>query len=719
MEELPVTPLAELDRMRDDSDTTLGGIPMDADELEYINASRAEDGEPPLTLDEAIVQEYGEIFPEELDEADYLEARATGGLDEDLVPDDDSDTAYYANLAARLDDVLDYQLPRYFGDVDQMTISDSLVGIGEDYVAELENMGYGAGDIFNDLDEALTARGYTADQRRQLMDDLFPPVATEPGQPLDPFRDVADDEPFVPGGFYDDDIDEQMANDPFGPAPVPAGLTPPNQLQAMDFSMTGNDTKLNSRFEEVLLAPGAPKKFANKQEFINFLTNQKNGVTNAELEARGIERLSDGPIDLDDPDVRRWVFRDPLKVRILEGPDTQYDVHYLPNAKNYRETVITLDGSPFDGDMVTGGIVGDSQHFEGTQYSMGGPSLVHIRTNEFEVVDPPTTDKPATVAGKTFHVGEIQSQATQDARDSRKSRNLYARVGDGDADLGATRLVGPFLEIARLKQNLPQDRPYAETIQFARNRIRELEALPQTPDRIEEINQFERALAELVKNDKPEIEDQIKAILEKNNLPETFYEDTLQAMVDSKLFIDRVNDVLNGLMEGKKVNLPGELTNELRGLLSQVDDYATAVNVDDIGVGSLYQTDRITNIAVKQALEQAIDTGADFITFNRGDLVHGMTGGDLAGHQAYYDKILPKNVNKLLAKLEKQNKVKLPRLEKLQLKTESGPTLGRVFGFKLTPELKKVFQGGVPAFRNGGRVDVGKLGLGSMKREVL
>jgi hypothetical protein len=159
--------------------------------------------------------------------------------------------------------------------------------------------------------------------------------------------------------------------------------------------------------------------------------------------------------------------------------------------------------------------------------------------------------------------------------------------------------------------------------------------------------------------------------------------------------------------------------NTARNSLNYLLSFATDVNVDDLGVGSLYQTDRITNIAVKQALEQAIDSGADFITFNRGDLVHGMTGGKLEGHQEYYDKILPKNVNKLLSKLEKQNKVQLPRLEKLELKTESGPTLGRVFGFKLTPELKKVFQGGVPAFRNGGRVDVGKLGLGSMKKEML
>ena len=126
-----------------------------------------------------------------------------------------------------------------------------------------------------------------------------------------------------------------------------------------------------------------------------------------------------------------------------------------------------------------------------------------------------------------------------------------------------------------------------------------------------------------------------------------------------------------------------------------------ATDIPDVHI----ECKRTERLRLYEALEQAIDSGADFITFNRGDLVHGMTGGKLEGHQEYYDRILPKNVNKLLAKLEKQHRVKLPRLEDLRLKTESGPELGLVKGFALTPELKELFKGtGISAYREGGQV---------------
>jgi len=556
---------------------------------------------------------------------------------------------------------------------------------------------------------------------------LFPPVATEPGQPLDPFRDVADSDDIQPvivrdpctGDFEElspnnpyiatledtGDIpqaiqwerenagnvlqipeggappglqalanavqENMMADDPYGPPG--AGPTPMNQLEAMDFSMTGQDTALNSRFEEVVLAPGAPKKFKNKQEFINYLTNNKNGVTSAELEARGIEGLSDGPIDLDDPLTRAWLFRDPLKVRILEGPDTQYKGYFLPNAQNYRETVITLSGSPFDADAVNSGIVGDSQHFGATQYSMGGPSLVHMRTGQFDVIDPPTENKGATIAGKTFHVGEIQSQATQDARKYRQARkNMESLennfVGGADKLSEDLELIGGVIK----RKN---------RLDYLRAEIKSAKAFPDAV-KPEELARLEATARRVDSGLKDELE-------------RIGYDSVDEALEFQDAFIKRMEQI-----DEKSHNY-----NTARNSLNYLLSFATDVNVDDLGVGSLYQTDRITNIAVKQALEQAIDSGADFITFNRGDLVHGMTGGKLEGHQEYYDNILPKNVNKLMEKLEKQNKVKLPRLEKLQLKTESGPELGRVNGFALTPELKELFKGtGISAFREGGQV---------------
>jgi len=778
MEELPETPLAELEIMRDDSDTTLGGIPMDPIEIEMINASRVEDGEAPLPGEQIIAQEYDEIFnagpraippvqtaeqrlSEQLDryfsgvddnafdemERIGLDLQGLGYSDVDIADAFDNALSRYTPEQRRqfrtdaaafveaedydpviagdedgfnpmagdvdvvravrdaesdIEDRLNLELGRYFGDNDQMTISDALVVIGEDVVGGLEDLDYGAAETFTFIDEAMERGGYTPDQRRQLMDELFPPVATEPGQPLDPWRNVADADEIPEGGAppglqaLANAVQENMANDPldpFGPPPG-AGPTPMNQLEAMDFSLTGQDTALNSRLDEVL-AQGGQTKFANLDQFINYLTNNKNSVTNAELEARGITKANfgSGKIDLNNPDTQELLARTPLKVRILDGADVQYKNYFLNNPTDYRETVITLANTPFDGPQSG---VGDSGHFELTQYSMGGPSLVHMRTGQFDVVDPPTENKGATVAGKTFHVGEIQSEATQDATNVRKSRRFLEAVGGGDVALGDQRLQTPFLQIARLKaqKRLEEDRL---ALQAAGQKFSSSD-LARLNEARKDFNYRDDGGAG--------IDAEIKAILEANDLPETFYEDTLKGMVNSKLFEEDVNAFLDDLIEdGGILYSPGEVANRLGYFGDEVNRFAQNASPDDVGLGSLYQTDRITNIAVKQALEQAINSGADFITFNRSDLVKSMTGGRLKGHQEYYDKILPKNVNKLMERLEKEHNVKLPRLEKLELKTQSGPELGKVNGFALTPELKEIFKGsGISAYREGGQV---------------
>ena len=687
------TPLAALDLMRDDFDELPGGIPMDALEMEMINASRVEDGLPPLPGEQIIQQEYDEIFGYD---------DTTAFPDEVGVPPEIG-----ADLESAIEDRLNLELGRYFGDNDMMTTSDALVGIGEDVVAELDNLGYGAAETFNFIDEAMERGGYNPAQRRQLMDELFPPVATEPGQPLDPFRDVADADDIEPlqipeGGAppglqaLANAVQENMADDPEFGELTDQGLvaaTPMNQLEAMDFSMTGQDTALNSRLDEVL-AQGGQTKFANLDQLRNYLMNPKNRVSNAELEARGIteQYFGNSKIDLNHPDTQELLSRTPLKVRILDGADVQYKGYFLNNPTDYRETVITLGNTPFDGPQSG---VGDSGHFAATQYSMKGPTLVHMRTGQFDVIDPPTENKGATIAGKTFHVGEIQSEATQDATRVRKSRRFMEAVGGGDFNVGDQRLQTPFLQIARLKaqKRLEEDRV---ALQNAGQRF--------SSSDLAKLNEARKGF-NYRDDGGAGIDAEIKAILETNGLPETFYEDTLKGMVNSKLFEEDVNAFLNDLIEGEgNLNSPGEVANRLGYFGDEVSRIALQTSPDDVGLGSLYQTDRITNIAVKQALEQAIDSGADFITFNRSDLVQGMTGGDLKGHQEYYDKILPKNVNKLMERLEKEHKVKLPRLEDLKIRS-SGPALGKVKGFALTPELKELFKGtGISAYREGGQV---------------
>jgi hypothetical protein len=84
-----------------------------------------------------------------------------------------------------------------------------------------------------------------------------------------------------------------------------------------------------------------------------------------------------------------------------------------------------------------------------------------------------------------------------------------------------------------------------------------------------------------------------------------------------------------------------------------------------------------------------------------------MTGGSLEGQQEYYDEIVPKTLNKLLAKLEKDHKVKGNGLPRLETKIIQG-TDGKqhvVRGLELTDNLKKIFnESKVYAFKKGGEV---------------
>ena len=145
---------------------------------------------------------------------------------------------------------------------------------------------------------------------------------------------------------------------------------------------------------------------------------------------------------------------------------------------------------------------------------------------------------------------------------------------------------------------------------------------------------------------------------------------------------------------------------------SQIDESLSQIygpnTVDDIGIGSLYTTDKTTTIALKHALDQAITLeDADFLTIGTGDMAYSMTGGTLEGQQEYYDEIVPKIFNKLLAKLEKEHNVKgngLPRLETKIIKGDDGEQ-HVVRGLELTDALKKIFnESEVYAFKTGGQV---------------
>lgn len=143
---------------------------------------------------------------------------------------------------------------------------------------------------------------------------------------------------------------------------------------------------------------------------------------------------------------------------------------------------------------------------------------------------------------------------------------------------------------------------------------------------------------------------------------------------------------------------------------------------EDVGLGKLFKTNRVTDMAIKSAFDQVAlpsNEGLEFFTLGTGDMAYEMTMGSLSGQREYYDKIVPSRIKNILAKLEKDSGLEMPKLGNVTIagRDRSGDTeLHDVPGFEITENfLRALRETGISAFRDGGMVrDTRFTGLGSM-----
>jgi hypothetical protein len=143
---------------------------------------------------------------------------------------------------------------------------------------------------------------------------------------------------------------------------------------------------------------------------------------------------------------------------------------------------------------------------------------------------------------------------------------------------------------------------------------------------------------------------------------------------------------------------------------------------EDVGLGKLFKTNRVTDMAIKSAFDQVAlpsNEGLEFFTLGTGDMAYDMTMGSLSGQREYYDKIVPSRIKNILAKLEKDSGLEMPKLGNVTIagRDRSGDTeLHEVPGFEITENfLRALRETGISAFRDGGMVrDSRFTGLGSM-----
>lgn len=159
-----------------------------------------------------------------------------------------------------------------------------------------------------------------------------------------------------------------------------------------------------------------------------------------------------------------------------------------------------------------------------------------------------------------------------------------------------------------------------------------------------------------------------------------------------------------------------------RWILSDLQNESGYQVPEDVGLGKLFKTNRVTDMAIKSAFDQVAlpsNEGLEFFTLGTGDMAYDMTMGDLSGQREYYDKIVPSRIKNILAKLEKDSGLEMPKLGDVSIAAQdrSGNTdLYDVPGFEITENfLRALRETGISAFRDGGMVrDSRFTGLGSM-----
>lgn len=538
-------------------------------------------------------------------------------------------------------------------------------------------------DANTDMDVGGGAFDDTVDQINQVLD----------GQPLQFTNQQGQVNAWLTAPGY-----ERFAPDPTDDSP---DFSTDAELAAGDIGLLSENSYLTSRMDKAISDLSQTQtKFASMEQLVNTLMN-KYGVQLTELQARNIptdrieadlregysaQMFSQDKVDLKELIANRQL-EDPFVVRTLGGKDVAYAANFTKGVTNYKETLIGLNRP----ELYDAGVK-DPDHFMRHQELYSRPTVVHIRTGEFPVAL--TADEMAgTTRQKAFHLGEIQSQVERNARDSRKSRNLI--LAFEEKVLNADE-VGRFETQKMAEDSIKRIELLRRLERLIGNGAARDDAAPRMKRLFEKVD---NELGDL--NASYNIYDpNTGELVKRGGEVLTGFEDEFRNMlVDTKM------ERFGKFKRGDNISTPS--------LLNDVLEYANEINIDDVGVGSIYQTDRITRMGIKEALQQAVDTDAEFFTLGTGQMAKEMTFGKESGQKEYYDKIVPKTFNKIMEQLEKQNDVKLPRLEKRKIETltQDGNNVieQEVLGIELTDELRNLFRlKKVEAFRKGGLVTLAK-----------
>jgi hypothetical protein len=111
-------------------------------------------------------------------------------------------------------------------------------------------------------------------------------------------------------------------------------------------------------------------------------------------------------------------------------------------------------------------------------------------------------------------------------------------------------------------------------------------------------------------------------------------------------------------------------------------------------------------LCLKQALIEAVNSGAEYMSISTGNLVKDFTGGKIEGQKKFYDEMTPRELDDILTKFSKETGVEKPVLEPMWIHNSGrGMVAEPVPAIRLTDEFKEAMKKyGLPSFAKGGIV---------------
>ena len=322
--------------------------------------------------------------------------------------------------------------------------------------------------------------------------------------------------------------------------------------------------------------------------------------------------------------------------------------------------------------------------------------VAHARTGQF----------PIETGGTAYHLGEAQSDVQQAARKAKskgtagstrtREQELFKENYDQQKDIFRQYVVG--------SENDLSNKVFGYGIGRSNTRFR---------DNPEALAEYKTIVADFLNN--REGRSPLFLDLTPENIKDdhSFFEGSQGSTTELNV---RLNEFAKYIQENKD-KLPEPYTawadvhTGLSPMIQKQSDElgkleASGINVENTTVGApmLESTDAWLDMVLRRQLNDAIASGADYLTLPNPQMVKDYTGGDFEGHRQFYGNIAPKNLMNIVKPAD-------PTADFVPLRMVTGKQPEDVLGLPLTKDLMLGLRKmGMPKYV----VPFGGVGLGTL-----